>query len=274
MDNKVCFVIAPIGEPDSDTRKRSDQVLKYIITPAVGACGYSAVRADQISEPGIITSQVIQHVVDDPLVVADLTDRNPNVFYELALRHALKKPLVQLIRKGEPLPFDVAGTRTISIDHRDLESVELAKKEITSQVRAIEKTNIEIDTPISVALDLQLLKHSDNPEQRSLADMLAAMSEIRASIAAMEKQLAMISNDSSSRELTGRFTDYLLHDPNFFRVFWTKSTEGSPKLSVEQLDALMDYLNVLRHQATSRTSLKTESKKIPKRFETEDDTSA
>src|SRR4051794_37691252 len=120
MTEKLCFVIAPIGEADSETRKRSDQVLKHIIRPAVKARGYEAIRADEIAEPGMITSQVIQHIVDDPLVVADLTERNPNVYYELALRHALRKPLVQIIRKGDVLPFDVASMRTIPIDHHDL----------------------------------------------------------------------------------------------------------------------------------------------------------
>ena len=117
-ENKRCFVIAPIGAPGSETRKRSDQVLKYIIRPAVTSCGYDAVRADEIAKPGLITSQVIQHVVNDPLVVADLTERNPNVFYELAIRHALKKPLVQ-ISQDEVIPFDVAGTRTIFVNHKD-----------------------------------------------------------------------------------------------------------------------------------------------------------
>lgn len=120
MEEKNCFVIAPIGELDSDTRKRSDQILKHIIKPAVSSCGYKAIRADEIDKPGIITSQVIQRVVNDPLVIADLTERNPNVFYELAIRHAIRKPLVQLIQKGERIPFDVAGTRTIQVDHTDL----------------------------------------------------------------------------------------------------------------------------------------------------------
>ncbi len=97
-DKKTCFVIAPIGDPDSDIRRRSDQILKHIIKPAVGKCGYDAIRADQISEPGMITHQVIEHVVGDPLVVADLTGQNPNVFYELAIRHAIRKPFVPLIR--------------------------------------------------------------------------------------------------------------------------------------------------------------------------------
>ena len=129
---KLCFVISPLGEPDSETRKRSDQVLKYVVRPAVESCGYSAVRADKIDKPGMITSQVIQHVVDDALVVADLTERNPNVFYELAIRHALRKPFVQIIRKGDTIPFDVANSRTIYVDHTDLDSVHTAKDDIVN----------------------------------------------------------------------------------------------------------------------------------------------
>ena len=62
---KVAFVIAPIGEEDSEIRKRSDQILKHVIQPSVDECGYKAVRADKIEKPGVITSQVIQHVVED-----------------------------------------------------------------------------------------------------------------------------------------------------------------------------------------------------------------
>jgi hypothetical protein len=189
LSEKDCFVIAPIGDVESDTRKRSDQILKHIISPALMSCGYKAIRADQISEPGMITSQVIQHIVDDPLVVADLTERNPNVFYELAIRHAIRKPLVQMIKKGEQIPFDVAGTRTIYVDHHDLDSVESAKLEIISQVNALEKNPSIIETPISVSLDLQILRQSDNPEQRSLADVLSVITELRSSVLNMEKRI-------------------------------------------------------------------------------------
>jgi len=127
---QTCFVIAPIGKEGSDVRVRSDQVLKHIIKPAANDCGYETVRADQISEPGLITSQVIQHVVEDPLVIADLTGWNPNVFYELSLRHALKKPVVQIIHATETIPFDIAASRTIHVDHHDLDSAARAREEI------------------------------------------------------------------------------------------------------------------------------------------------
>lgn len=177
--DKTCFVIAPIGEDDSDTRKRSDQVLNHIIKPAAEDCGYNAIRADEIDRPGIITSQVIQHVVNDPLVVADLTERNPNVFYELAIRHALRKPLIQLMEKGEQIPFDVAATRTISVDLHDLDSVADAKDSIISQIRELENDPSDIESPISVSLDLQLLRQSEKPEDRSLAELVAAISTMR-----------------------------------------------------------------------------------------------
>lgn len=182
-------MISPIGEPDSDTRKRADQILKHVIKPAVAECGYTAVRADEIDKPGIITSQVIQRVVTDPLVVADLTERNPNVFYELAIRHALRKPLVQLIKKGERIPFDVAGTRTIQIDHHDLDSVETAKREITAQIGALEADPSDLETPISVSLDLQILRQSEKPEERSLADLVSLVADLRAGVAKLDARI-------------------------------------------------------------------------------------
>jgi hypothetical protein len=181
-DNKICFVISPIGEEDSETRKRSDTVLKHIICAAVEQVGYDVIRADKISEPGIITTQIIQYIVDSSLVIADLTERNPNVFYELALRHAIRKPLVQLIKKGEPIPFDVAATRIIQFDIHDLDSVDYAKSEIISQVKTIEAGNSDMHNPISVSLDLKMLKESGNPEERSLADVVEAISDLRLAV--------------------------------------------------------------------------------------------
>lgn len=247
---KLCFVISPIGEPDSETRKRSDQVLRHVIRPAAGSCGYKAVRADEIDKPGMITSQVIQHVVNDALVVADLTERNPNVFYELAIRHALRKPLVQIIRKGEAIPFDVAGTRTIYVDHKDLDSVEAAKNEIIEQIKALEKDSSDIETPISVSLDLQLLRQSEKPEERSLADLVAAVVDLRASLSKVELRVGTKDQEgllgeiqTELRALPARLDDYLgsprmpgmrrsrLH-PMMFRELLHMGPRSSPGLGI------------------------------------------
>ena len=179
---KVCFVIAPIGEEGSEIRRRSDQVLNHIITPAAKDCGYETIRADTISEPGIITSQVIQHLIDDALVIADLTGRNPNVFYELAIRHAVRKPIVQLIQIGEPIPFDVAQSRTIQVDHHDLDSVAKCRGELTKHINKVEKDPTDVDTPISVAIDIQSLRQSENPLEKSSAEIISMLQDLRSKV--------------------------------------------------------------------------------------------
>ncbi|MCP4612645.1 MAG: nucleoside 2-deoxyribosyltransferase [Planctomycetes bacterium] len=189
--HKTCFVICPLGEENSDVRRRTDLIFKHIVMPAIGTFGFAAIRADRISEPGIITSQIIQHIIEDDLVIADLTGRNPNVFYELAIRHSIRKPLVQIIQKGEQIPFDVAGMRTISVDHRDLDSVEAAKCEIEKQIESIMKMKLEdIESPISVSLDLQALRSSDRPEDRSMAEFVSEMSELRTDVKCMYEKLS------------------------------------------------------------------------------------
>jgi hypothetical protein len=184
---RTCFVIAPIGEAGSETRKRSDQVFRHIIEPCANECGYAAIRADHIAEPGIITNQVIQQLIEAPLVVADLSERNPNVFYELAIRHALRKPLVQLIRRGEAIPFDVAGMRMVQIDHQDLDSVAEAKLEIVKQIRAIESDPTKVQSPISAAVNLDSLRRSERPQDQFLAELAASVADIRAAVARLER---------------------------------------------------------------------------------------
>lgn len=108
-DEATCFYICPIGLSESATRKRSDQIFLHIVSATLAPLGYQISRADQLDQSGVITSQIIDGLLNSDLVVADLTDHNPNVYYELAVRHAVGKPFVQLIAEGQKLPFDIQG---------------------------------------------------------------------------------------------------------------------------------------------------------------------
>ena len=174
-----CFVIAPIGGKGTKVRRRSDQILQYVIRPVVSDYGYQALRADEIAATGLITSQVIQEVIDAPLVIADLTDHNPNVFYELALRHAFRKPVIQLIQADQQLPFDVGGLRTIFVDHQDLDSVETCKQELRKHIEGIQAGQQDGESPISVAVDLEQLRRSEDPVEKSTGEILESLAELR-----------------------------------------------------------------------------------------------
>lgn len=179
---RTCFVVAPIGGDGTDTRRRSDQVLRHIIDPVLAELDFdSAVRADRITDGGLITRQVIDHLFEADLVIADLTDHNPNVFYELALRHAFQKPFVQLVvgKSHAQLPFDVAEQRTIFFDHTDLDDVERAKTTLRDYVTATMEPGADVESPVSRSMELLSLKGSSNPEDRGQANIIEMVEDLR-----------------------------------------------------------------------------------------------
>ena len=151
--NNICFYITPIGDEHSEYRKHSDLFLETIIAPAIQQFNLRVVRADQIDKPGTITNQIIEYIFKSKLVIADLSFHNPNVFYELALRHVCRMPTVQIIRKADRIPFDVSQSRTITIDTTDIYSlvpkIETHKTEIASQVRQALNNVEAIDNPLT-----------------------------------------------------------------------------------------------------------------------------
>ncbi|MEV6664293.1 hypothetical protein [Streptomyces nigra] len=189
---KNCFFISPIGTANSDVRRRSDQILKHIIKPACQECGYSAIRADEIDNSGMISTQILERILNDGIVIADLTDQNPNVFYELAVRHAVRKPFIQIIAEGQNIPFDVQGIRTIELDHQDLDSAASARESITKAIRAIDEGQ-PVDTPMTYTLNLQDLRSSGNAEERGMAEILEIVQGI-------QRQVQRSSTDRASAD--------------------------------------------------------------------------
>jgi hypothetical protein len=168
-------VIAPIGEDGSSIRKKSDRVLKYIIGRALEN-KYKAERADDIRRPGMVTSQIIEQLLTAPLVVADLSGGNPNVYYELAIRHAIKKPVVHMITKGESAPFDVSPTRHVTFDITDPE-VDEAQNQLRDHVAAIE-TGEEVLTPIQFTQILTAPARGEGEKDSVIVALGRMMAEI------------------------------------------------------------------------------------------------
>ncbi len=90
------------------------------------------------------------------LVIADLSFHNPNVFYELSLRHACRLPIVQVIRACDTIPFDLGQFRTIKIDTTSIYSLvpklDTHRAEIANQVRRALSNPDEVDNPITTFL--------------------------------------------------------------------------------------------------------------------------
>lgn len=173
-ESKSVFIICPIGDPDSDSRKRSDLVKRHIIDPVAGEKGYSTSRADLFSEPGRIDHQIIDHLLNEELVVADITENNANVFYELAVRHSTGKPLILMGQKGERIPFDVSAQRVIFYDLQDLDNVESSKHELKRQIESVESDTFIMDSPIRAHVPLEI-KERDKSKTEDMKEVIAIL---------------------------------------------------------------------------------------------------
>ncbi len=150
----IAFYITPIGELGSEQREHSDLFLGSIVEPALETLKLKVVRADKIDRPGVITKQVIEYLFKSRLVIADLSYHNPNVFYELAIRHMLRKPVVQIMRSADKIPFDVNQIRTITVDtssiYKMVPQLEAYRSQLAAQVRQALDNPESVDSPISM----------------------------------------------------------------------------------------------------------------------------
>ena len=111
--NDSCFVVMPFARPHGD-------YYSTIYEPAITKAGLRPVRADNdIFGAGKIMDQVWSGITSAKVLVAELTTKNANVFYELGLAHALKKPVVLVSSNEEDVPFDLHHIRVIYYDVND-----------------------------------------------------------------------------------------------------------------------------------------------------------
>ncbi len=117
MTRPLCFVLMPFGrKPDAAGRTVDfDRVYKDLIAPAIAHADMEPLRADEEMTGGIIHKPMFERLILCEYAVADLTTANANVFYELGLRHAVRKwsTVLMFAEGGSQLPFDVAPLRAL-----------------------------------------------------------------------------------------------------------------------------------------------------------------
>ena len=108
----TCFVMMPFGH-------WFDSYYKELFTPAIKDAGMEPFRADELFSTGTVIEQIWEQIQKSKILLADLTGKNANVFYELGLAHAARKPVVFLSGNLEDVPFDLRHLRVIVYDIHD-----------------------------------------------------------------------------------------------------------------------------------------------------------
>ncbi len=147
--SKSCFVIMPFGK-DKDKQSFYTSVYESIICPAAAKCHYDVNRVDtKPSNVGNITKNIINDLVYSDIVIADLTEGNANVFYELGIRHALHKcSTILIIQEGYDIPFDLKQHVAVFYS-TDIRGIQTAIQGIANAIEKSEKAREnDADNPV------------------------------------------------------------------------------------------------------------------------------
>lgn len=235
-DMKKCFVISPIGEEGSETRKRADQLYKYIIKPVCEKCEFDPIRVDQINDTDSITQTILDHLNTAELVIADISEHNPNAFYEMGYRKSLSKPIIHLKQQGEKIPFDIASIRTFDYDLSDLDSVDTVKERLVKTIQnlnfvtedtADEETNNDIGNKNILSILYEILNKLDdlgNQIKTDNSETIQTIIKTYADVMPAQKQ------ESSDDLMTRMIMEQLIKNPS----------------SADSLIALADKFNNLK----------------------------
>ena len=103
---KPCGLILPISATSAHDKAHWDAMLE-LLSRAVDQAGYAAKPVWINSSTDRVSERIIGNIFDHSVVIADITDLNPNVMFELGLRLASKKPTLVVMEEGGDIPFDI-----------------------------------------------------------------------------------------------------------------------------------------------------------------------
>ena len=182
---KSCFVVGPIGAAGSDIRVHADWLYYEIIQRVLESFPeYDPIRADEISAPGMIDGQVVRHLIDDDLVIADLSFLNPNAFYEIGIRHAVRKPIIHMQRNEDIIPFDVNQFRSIRFAIKLPRELNEARADLRKSISAIQAADYVVDNPFVRAGAVANILEGGPPADRFL---LGEVEKLRIAVSEIQK---------------------------------------------------------------------------------------
>jgi len=131
---KKAFVLMPFRQP-------YDFYYTAIFKPALEVASYGVSRADDLFTPRPIMLDIQKSILEADLILCEMSERNPNVFYELGLAHAIGKPAILVSRKEEDIPFDFRHIRIIVYDYSLAGWENKLRQDITAAAQAVTESS-------------------------------------------------------------------------------------------------------------------------------------
>ncbi|MBM4968945.1 hypothetical protein HYO26_22150 [Vibrio parahaemolyticus] len=206
----------PIADVEGYPDGHFKHVYSNIISPACEMAGFNPVRADEVKQTNLIHLDILKQLIEAPIAICDLSNRNPNVLFELGIRQAFDKPVVLIQEKGTPKIFDIAPLRYLEyckeMKYHDVLSIQQELKEsvqATYEANGAQGNVNSIVKLLALNSPAQLPDIEHNRELLSLDVMHAEMRQVKSLVETMamkgiggKASFELIEYERLSNELT------------------------------------------------------------------------
>ena len=185
----VCFVLMPIADTTGYETGHFGRVYEHLLKPAIIDAGYLPVRADDTVKTDYIVVGIIQKIVESAMVVCDYSSRNPNVMYELGIRHAFNKPVVLIKDRKTEMIFDIQGLRYTEYD--ETLRIDAVNKDRMKIADAIKETSNASERDLNSIVKLAGIKTAEVPVGQTISPdttlILSAISALERRVETVEE---------------------------------------------------------------------------------------
>ncbi len=183
---KNVFVIMPVSTTASAKEEDWTGIFDHVFRPAIEECGYLCSRA--IPSTGNLIKTIVEKIANATIVLADVTDQNPNVFYELGVRHTINRRTIIVTQDQQFIPSDLQGYWNLQYGIKPAEVAEF-KKEISRIILEIESDPSKNDSPVSEFLNHEDRSISRYVQHEKVRKLTALQTEISAQAICLEGYL-------------------------------------------------------------------------------------
>lgn len=234
--NNDCFIIMPIGDSDGYEKGHFRRVYEDIFKAACIKAQFHPIRADEVKQTNLIHLDILQKLIDSPMAICDLSNRNPNVLFELGLRQAFDKPTVLVQEIGTPKIFDISPLRYTEY-RRELKYREVLEDQdfISDALKATKAATDNgegvnsIVSLLSLASPAALKDVTDNDATKMLQIVMSEMNDLRTDFRRAIRHIDSPNQDEfrtreseaaymSLRNRFYRFKELISSDPPFDQV--------------------------------------------------------
>ena len=288
-NKKKCFVIMPFSGTKSCSEEKWTEIFEYIIKPAVEESGLGYECERSVAKRENIIKGILEALNQANVVMADLTDNNPNVFYELGVRHTLTNRTILIAQGEEHIPFDLKPYPVAFYSESPAKIAEF-KSDIKKKLKDIETDPERADNPVADFLQRRNIVLLAHEKKENLKRLSALISEISFNISIMDDLITRVKNNKQARKAgkseevscsTARFshdcldlllsTSYIMLSEEFQSLIrrvsdmvvmmnnWLEGWADDPKQTEEKFeqglpgtrDAFIEFLRVISNLRTN-----------------------